>query len=518
MSIAGRSSRLPAGEPVPVPARPFPAQGGSMAAEGDRTPFADVDAYIEEQMARLQMPGVALAIVEGDQIVHLRGFGRARPGGDAPCAQTPFALGSLTKSFTALAVMQLVEQGKIELDAPVQRYLPWFRVAEPHASAQMTVRHLLNQTSGLPQLPGLLALADFDESPGATERQARALSTVKITRPVGSAFEYSNLNYNLLGLIVEVAGGVPYADWVREQIFAPLGMKHSFTTQAEGKQNGLAVGHQYWFAVPVAAPNLPMPSGSLPSGQLISSAEDMAHYLSAFLNGGRCGDAQVLSSDGMAELLRGVAEYRTMGIEVGKYAMGWFVTETGQTTTIWHSGTLPDFSSYMALLPAQKRGVILLFNADHHMMMPVLVGVGIGVTDLLAGRPPAPNRFGFMPWVMRAPLLIPFLQLLGVVLTLRHLRRWRHDPQQRPGRGRSWGLHLLLPLFPNLALAALPVYLRVSGFYRYMRLFMPDFLWLSLLCGGFAGLWSLLRTGLILRSLQTSALPISVHGKHPARR
>ena len=95
--------------------------------------YAAIDAYVEEQMKRLNIPGVSLAIVEGDQIVHMRGLGRARPGGEAPTPQTPFFIGSLTKSITALAVMQLVEAGKIELDAPVQRYLPWFRVADPHA-------------------------------------------------------------------------------------------------------------------------------------------------------------------------------------------------------------------------------------------------------------------------------------------------------------------------------------------------------------------------------------------------
>ena len=89
--------------------------------------------------------------------MHQRGFGQARPGGEAPTPQTPFFIGSLTKSITALAVMQLVEAGKVELDAPVQRYLPWFRVADPQASAQMTVRHLLNQTSGLPLWPSEIA-------------------------------------------------------------------------------------------------------------------------------------------------------------------------------------------------------------------------------------------------------------------------------------------------------------------------------------------------------------------------
>lgn len=122
------------------------------------TPRDAIDAYVEQQMRRLNIPGASLAIVEGDQIVRLRGFAhgssRTRPGGEAPTPQTPFILGSTVKSITALAVMQLVEAGKVELDAPIQRYLPWFRVADPQASAQMTVRHLLNQTSGLPILPG----------------------------------------------------------------------------------------------------------------------------------------------------------------------------------------------------------------------------------------------------------------------------------------------------------------------------------------------------------------------------
>src|SRR5215207_2177300 len=223
--------------------------------------FEEIDAHIERQMERLNMPGVALAIVEGDKVVYLRGFGRARPGGEEPTPQTPFIIGSLTKSFTALAVMQLVEGDKIQLDAPVQLYLPWFRVADPQASAQITVRHLLNQTSGLPQLCGLRPLTDFDDSPGATERQARALSTLVLARPVGSAWEYSNMNYNLLGLIVEAASGDSYEACVQDHIFAPLEMTHSYTSQAEAKQNGMAVGHRYWFAIPFAEPNLPMPRG-----------------------------------------------------------------------------------------------------------------------------------------------------------------------------------------------------------------------------------------------------------------
>jgi CubicO group peptidase (beta-lactamase class C family) len=467
----------------------------------DSAPYDAVDAYIEQHMRRLNIPGIALAIVEGDQIVHLRGFGHACPGGAAPTPQTPFVLGSTTKSFTALAVMQLVEAGKIDLDAPVQRYLPWFRVADPQASAHMTVRHLLQQTSGLPGLLGMSLLADFDNSPSAAECQARALSTLVLSHPVGAAFEYSNLNYNLLGLIVEAASDESYSDYIQHHIFTPLGMRHSYTSQTLAKQNGLALGHRYWFAFPCAVHNLPIPRGSLPSGQLISSAEDMAHYLIAHLNAGRYGGAHILSGEGIDELHRGGVEARELGVSVGQYGMGWFITDIGQTKTVWHGGNVPDFSSYMALLPEQKKGVVLLVNADHYGLPPVLAEVGLGVTALLAGQQPTPIQLGFIPWTMRALLLIPLLQIAGVIMTLRRVRRWRRNAAVRPSRGRLWAVHILPPLIPNLlvALTLLPMLGKMRG---YLRLFNPDVSWVALICGSFAGIWIFLRTGLILQALR----------------
>ncbi len=470
------------------------------AAPGRDASYEAIDAYVEGQLRRLQTPGAVLAVVEGDRIVHTRGFGRARPGGETPTPQTPFFLGSLTKSITALAVMQLVEAGKVALDTTVQHYLPWFRVADPRASAVMTVRHLLNQTSGLPESAGDLLLADFDDSPAASERQARALSTLRLGRPVGARCGYSNLNYNLLGLIIEVASGQSYAGYVQEHIFDPLEMRHSYTSKAEAEKNGLAVGHRYWFGHPVAVRDLPVPHGSLPSGQLISSAEDMAHYLIVHLNGGRYGDARILSDAGISELHRGAAEYVKMGISSGKYGMGWFDTDMGRTKTYWHTGNVPDFSAYMVLLPEQKRGAVLLANAGHFGFPPILGEVGTGVAALLAGQQPAPNWLGFIPWMMRLLLLIPLLQIAGVALTLWMLSRWGSHPALTPG-GLLMGLFVLLPLVLNLALAATLVHLQSKGLLRFMRLFMPDVAWVVRVSGGFAGLWAVLRTGLILRMI-----------------
>ncbi len=457
--------------------------------------YQALDDYIEEQMHRLNIPGVSLAVIEGDQIVYRSGYGRERPGGQAPSPLTPFFIGSLTKSFTALAAMQLVEAGQVELDTSVQRYLPWFRVADPQVSAQITVRHLLNQTSGLPYN---FVLPDSDDRPEAAERQVRALSTLKITRPVGSQCEYSNTNFDILGLIVEAASGESYPDYIQNHIFDPLEMRHSYTSRAKAKPDGLARGHRHWFSFPFPAPDLPIPAGSLASGFLISCAEDMAHYLIAHLNGGRYGNGQILSSAGIDELHRGVKEYFMLGMSGGKYGMGWFDIDLGQTKTYSHSGNCPDFSAYMAIIPGQVKGVVMLLNADPYGLPPITEEVGMNLTAVLAGQQPAPARWDFIKWVMRLLPLIPLLQVIGVLTTLRRIGRWRADPALRPASKHLWGEHILLPLIPNLTLAGILVYLQSKGLMRFVRLYMPDLAWIAQVSGGFAGIWAVLRSILML--------------------
>jgi CubicO group peptidase (beta-lactamase class C family) len=471
-----------------------------MSASGQNELYQSIDAHVERQRRHFSIPGVSLAIVAGGQIIHTAGFGRARPGGETPSPQTPFFIGSLTKSITALAVLQLVEAEKIELDNPVQRYLPWFRVADAQATAHMTVRHLLHQTSGLPTLAGEIPLADFDNRPCATERQARALATIKLSHPVGAAFEYSNANYNLLGLIIEAASGDAYANYIQSHILSPLGMCHTYAAPDLARQSGLAMGYRYWFGFPVAAHNMPLPHGSLPAGLLISSAEDTARYLLVFLNGGRYGGGQILTPAGIQALLRGAAEFRAMGMSVGKYGMGWFDSAIGATKLVWHSGTLPHFFAYMALLPEQDKGVVLLCNACQHWMNPVLTEVGSGVAALLAGEPPARSRFGFIPWGLRGQALIPIAQAAGVAATLRQLRRWRREPVRRPVGAGQWTRHVLLPLVPNLLLA-LSLKPMCGPRRRYLKLYMPDYALIAWVCGTFALLWGMLRTGLMLWAL-----------------
>src|SRR3712207_2833814 len=224
-----------------------------MATSPGSTPdVARIDAFVREQVQRHGIPGLALAVVDGDQIVHLGGYGKADQSGRAVTPQTPFVLASASKSLTALAVMQLVEAGKVELDAPVQRYLPWFRVADPVASQQITVRHLLHHTSGLPKSAGIDAATVATTSDSALEALVRELSTVELAAPVGTTWQYSNAGYATLGLLVQTVTGQSYEGYVEQLIFAPLQMRASFTAEAPAGEAGLASGHRYWFGRPVA--------------------------------------------------------------------------------------------------------------------------------------------------------------------------------------------------------------------------------------------------------------------------
>jgi CubicO group peptidase (beta-lactamase class C family) len=168
----------------------------------------------------------------------------------------------------------------------VQTYLPWFRVADPTVSEIISVRQLLNQTSGLPVSIGREQLANTDLSDLAIENNVRLFADVELIAQPGERYEYSNANYVTLGMVIQAVTGQSYETYIRENIYKPLDMQNSFTSKIEAQQNGLAVGFQKWFGMPVASPNLPFVRGSLPAGELTMSAEDFGHYLIAQLNDG----------------------------------------------------------------------------------------------------------------------------------------------------------------------------------------------------------------------------------------
>ena len=459
------------------------------SAESDAR-WVAVDRFVTAEMSAAHVPGAALAVVEGDRIVHVKGYGVADPGGTPVGPQTPFVLGSLSKSFTALAVMQLVERHAVELDAPVQRYLPWFATADRDASRRITIRQLLLQTSGLPERAGLAWLADGDESEGALERRVRALASEPLTRAVGSAFQYCNGNYDTLGLVVQSVSGSSYERYIEANVFVPLQMASSFTSRALAREHGLATGHRLWFGLPVAAPSLPHVRGTLPSGYLMSSAEDMGHWLIAHLGEGRYREHQLLSPAGTAALHRpsGLATGFRDTTTYGSYAMGWFTGEKAGTTALHHGGSTPGYTTEMAILPDRRLGLVVLTNAfaQHHL--------GDGALAVVLGRQPPP--IATHPPVGREWLWLALVQLVLLVLSVALVRRWASSRTKRPEPGwpRWWRLGAIcLPDAAVLVLVARELAGRDMPL-RVSLLFFPALTALPLASAAFAAVWGVTRT------------------------
>lgn len=468
-----------------------------------------VDAFVRDAMRERGVPGAAIVVVHGDRIVHTKGFGEADAQGRAVTPQTPFRIGSSTKSFTAMAIMQLVEQGKIDLQAPVRRYLPWFRLTDAEASARITVADLIYQTSGIPGEANATALAD----PTLTlEQNVRNLRGVSPNRPVGGSFEYSNANYAVLGLVVEAVSGRPYADYVRQHILNPLDMRRSFATPRSMGHGELAAGYQWFFGLPRPTPDRFI-AAQLPAGFLSASAEDMGHYLIAQTNGGRYGDASVLSQRGVDTLhspgpntevpLNPVA-----GGSGGAYAMGWIDGKVYGVPAVWHNGDDSRNGSLM-VLSENGWGMALLMNSSNPLSeLEPTDHVASGVTRLLDGQEPVPTglpSIGRTYLVFDGVLLVLSIPIVAAALRLpwwyRILRR--RLPARRPWRVVLTALRATTEILVSVAiLLAIPWWI---GSWSLLMFGVPDLAWWLLVASGVILVTGLTRGALLARELARTA-------------
>lgn len=404
----------------------------SAAALGPVDPVA-VDRFIEAQLRRHGIPGMTLAIIEDGRVTYVQGYGTAGAGRGME-ATTAMPIGSMTKPFTAVAVLQLVEAGVIDLDAPVQRYVPWFEVADPVASRTITVRHLLNHTSGLSDLGyGRLLPADTTLEDGV-----RDLRHARQTALTGQAYQYFNPNYAVLAVLLQEVTGRPYADVVGTGILDPLGMADS-TADPSAATGGLAEGRikMFGLAIPADAPVRRYRDGA---DNIISTSPDLARF------------AMAVSAPSATETtLLSPASLQAMaapppGIEGATYGMGWEVSEHRGEPTVGHGGLDPTFSGQIQVLPKRGSGYVLLTNQGH-LLETLVVGPQLreGLLDLLTGREPA---IGGLPWRVVGLLLFAVFAvvLFFGVRTLIRLPRWRQRAPELSVRRRVWeiGSHFLM--------------------------------------------------------------------------
>lgn len=403
---------------------------------------APVEAYVETMMAADRVPGVAVAVVERGEIVYVRGFGEACPDGPGVGPDTPFMLGSISKSFTGMALLQLVEQGEVEFDAPVTRYLPDFAVADPEAVGRITVEQLLAHTSGLPKSPTA-------GPEGTLAEHVAALKEAHLQGEPGAAHRYASPNYQVLGRIVEVVSGQSFGAYVKAQIFEPLGLQSA----AVSPPTGMACGHRYVFGSPKPAAPTPEP-GRLPTASLIASAEDLGRYLGAIMRR----DEALLSAEGYGILLTPLVDTERFG-----YAMGWRVGPIAGEPAFHHGGVLYDFRGKLIGLPERDMGVVVLTNASSMFGRPTSHHIANGIAALLSGK--KPPRAGLpLRWVLWGIAGFMALMTIGLIKEAVQARGWVADKAEQvrgggwraalPWLALAWGVGLPLALLVGLPLAS----------------------------------------------------------------
>ncbi len=383
---------------------------------------ARIRQFVSAQMRADAIPGLAIVVVTRDGISYAEGFGTNPSDAKAITADTPFLLGSMSKSVTALAVMQLVESGRIVIDAPVLSYLPNFAMASAQAE-QITVRELLAHTSGIP-----VNAARANNDAATLADHVAALRGVRLERAPGSAYEYASPNYQILGRIVEVVSGESFGTYVARHIFKPLGMRHSYVDYASALDAGLAQGHQMMFGFAVARP-LPAEPGRLPTAALIASANDLGRYLRMQLRGGELDGARVVSESGVTAMHQPLVQLDGFG-----YAMGWRVSEIGGSNAVHHGGILPNYRGKMVLLPERDIGVVVLTNVSTAIGSPSSHRIADGVAAIAAGQEPAPSP----AWPLRGVLLGMAIGMLMITaLQLRALVKAARAPRSLPRAARE---------------------------------------------------------------------------------
>ncbi|GAA3244501.1 serine hydrolase domain-containing protein [Nonomuraea helvata] len=386
---------------------------------------ATIDAYVRGAVESTGLPGVSVVVTHNGQVVHAAGYGHDSEG-HAVTQNTPMRVASVSKSFTAMAVMTLVERGKIDLDGPLAAQLPGFRMADPRA-AKITVRQLLNQTSGLSDTT--VDIAAVENATSLADYTSR-LADSELRADPGTHWEYCNVNYDLAARLVEVASGQRFGDYLRDRVFGPLGMKSSAVSDQVVKP---ADGYNSIFGAWLPRPELSGFLNDSGSGGVITTAADMGRWLIA------------QTGDGRPLVKRQSLDVMHTPIKTRDYGMGWGVDQ--DTGLLTHSGNLFTYNAVEAISPKTGYGFAVMANGaaltdDTYAIME-------GLAALSEGRSPETPGGDRQLYELVLGAIAVVAAGLGAMGVLR-ARRWAARRPRRP-----W-LRLVPLLLPAVVLAAYP--------------------------------------------------------------
>ncbi|MDH3597312.1 MAG: serine hydrolase [Rhodospirillales bacterium] len=363
----------------------WPAQG----AAGAQVPAGldGFDRFVEQVMAEWQVPGLAVAAVRDGEIVLCRAYGFRDPERGLPVTpRTLFAIGSVTKTFTATGLAILADEGRLAWDRPLRDYLPDFALMDPEASRRITPLDLVTHRSGLPRHDVLWYAEAFDRA-----ELLRRIRYLRPTKALGETFQYQNLMFMVAGVLAGRLAGTTWEDFTRRRLLDPLGMTST----------RLSLG-AFLAAPEIALPYFPGEDGReaiafrntdeiAPAGAVYSNIEDMVRYLRFHLDGGRLNGRRLLSPAGAAELRRvrvrlASAAPRKTGTE--GYGLGFYVARYRGHRVVRHGGAIDGYLARLSFMPEDGLGLVVLSNLSGGNPVPRLVAYNL--YDRLLGLDPLP--------------------------------------------------------------------------------------------------------------------------------
>jgi CubicO group peptidase (beta-lactamase class C family) len=319
-------------------------------------------AWLESQMTYCGQPGISVGIVYDQELVWAKGFGFANlEQRIAATPQTIYRIASITKLFTSTAILQLRDAGKLQLDDPIKRHLPWFSVQNQFEDTpSITIQHLITHTSGLPRESAFPYWTDAQFP--SREQMIQKLSSQSAIFPTETEWKYSNLGVSLAGEIVAAVSGMEYTDYIEQNILMPLGMKNTFVKTIDEKHPSLAVG--YGRRLPDHTRKIALfedCKGITPAANIATNVEDLARFAMLQFRGGPAGGAQILRGSTLREM------HRIHWLDpnwVSGWGLGFHIEHRKGKTFVGHGGSLMGYRTSMLTIPEDKIAVIVLTNAD----------------------------------------------------------------------------------------------------------------------------------------------------------
>ena len=383
-----------------------PAAAGQATAAIDtaqratlRSRVEAVDRFVARSRARLGLPGVAVSIASGDSVLLAAGYGGRTAAGNAIDGHTPFYIGSVTKTITAAVVAQLAAEGRLDVDAPIESYLPDFSMKPPFVPRSITVRHLLQHRSGFSQWSG---------HDGRAQREGQ-FTHLAPSRPPDARGVYSSLNFIALGRIVEEVSGQSYGLRVNEALLSPLRMRNAFvgTPDSIAARVSLAGGHQSYFGLQIGRGEPDPPRYLIPAGFVAASAADLGRYTGMLIGGGALAGERILTEATVNALLGPV--------DTAGRAMAWGRSRERGVLVLEHAGNARTSSARVRLVPERGYAIAVLTNTNSGPFFSATGDLMNGIHAILDGEP--------APTVWPRERLFKAVLFVSTALTLAQLAR-----------------------------------------------------------------------------------------------